>query len=428
MRFTIRKKLMFSYLLLIFLFVASNFIVNSNLIAITNDSNQEIIESVRSSIDDFTYITIILGLTIALVTSYLIKKSINEFSIAIHAMADGDFSGDDIKIRRKDEFGELTESVNYMKKNLKNLISQVNETAKQVSTMSIQLYEGAEQTSVATKDIVTSIQTVTVNTEDQSSSVEETVKIVGDLVVQGQQINTNLKNATVAVNNASFISMEGNKAIQETIIQMNSIHSTVEHSALTIHELGELARHIGTIVQVITDIAAQTNLLALNAAIEAARAGEHGRGFSVVADEVRKLAEESASSGKQIAEYIQSIQQKIGSVVSSMEQGTKEVAIGIEVVHNAGQSFEKIQTSVQEVSGQIQEVVASVQQMTAGTDQMFRAVDVILNATERTVADTQSISASTEEQLAYVDEVTASSNQLSKTSIRLQELVSQFKV
>ena len=428
MKFTIRTKLLFSYLLLIFLFVASNFIVNSNLIAIANDSNQEIIASVRDSIDDFTYITIVLGIMIALVTSHLLKKAIHELSVAIHAMAKGDFSGDDIEIKRKDEFGELAESLNYMKKNLKHLISQVNDAAEQVSTMSIQLYEGAEQTSVATKDIITSIQTVTANTEDQSSSVEQTVKIVGNLIGMGQQINTNATNATVAVSNASDISKEGNQAIQETIIQMNSIHSTVEHSALTIHELGEQARHIGTIVQVITDIAAQTNLLALNAAIEAARAGEHGRGFSVVADEVRKLAEESASSGKQIAEYIQSIQQKIDSVVSSMEQGTKEVAIGIEVVHNAGQSFEKIQTSVHEVSGQIQEVVASVQQMTAGTDQMSCAMDVILNATEQTVADTQSISASTEEQLAYVDEVTASSNSLSKMSTKLHELVSRFKV
>ncbi|MBR0963828.1 hypothetical protein JQ554_06925 [Bradyrhizobium diazoefficiens] len=78
------------------------------------------------------------------------------------------------------------------------------------------------------------------------------------------------------------------------------------------------AQRIGTVIDLINNIAGQTNLLALNATIEAARAGEAGRGFAVVASEVKSLAEQTAKATAEIAGQVGEIQ---GATTESVDGG-----------------------------------------------------------------------------------------------------------
>jgi methyl-accepting chemotaxis protein len=96
----------------------------------------------------------------------------------------------------------------------------------------------------------------------------------------------------------------------------------------TIRSLADVVEKVGSIVGVISQIAAQTNLLALNATIEAARAGEAGRGFAVVASEVKTLATQTSKATEEIARQISIIKEATRLSVSEIA-GTGETVAEI---------------------------------------------------------------------------------------------------
>jgi len=362
-------------------------------------------------------------------TNRMLKKPLTRLIGSANQIASGNLLVEFGKeIGSKDEIGQLARAVRDMSNNLKQMIGKINDSAQQVAASAEQLTAGAEQTSQATEHIVETVEEVAIGSEKQVSSVEESSEIIREMSIAVNRITEHAESASDTAMTASDVAVEGNLAIQTVMKQMNSINVTVRDLHEMVKRLGNRSQEIGQIVQVITGIAEQTNLLALNAAIEAARAGENGRGFSVVADEVRKLAVQSATSGQQITQLVESIQVETNDAVLSMETGTKEVAEGISVVNRAGESFSRIQEAINEVVTQMQSVSAAVVQMTAGADRVVDSIQVIANVAEETAGNTQLVSASTQEQLASMNEIAQSSIALNGMAEELQSLVNNFKL
>jgi len=373
-------------------------------------------------------ITFVCAIIVGFLTSLHISKPVIKVANIVKRIASGDLTSEEIRIKNRDEVGELADSFNEMSKNLRTLIYQIGTSAEQVASSSEELTASADQTNKATEAINVAIQEAAVGTENQVKSVTGGSQAVHELSIGAQQIAENVQTVSHLAVETLDKSLSGNKAVFTAVEQMKSIQETMDSLSKVIKELGQRTEHIGMIVELITGIAKQTNLLALNASIEAARAGEQGRGFAVVATEIRKLAEQSTQSSQQIVEFISVIQQEVTTAVHSIESGTNEVAEGIRVVNLAGTSFEDIQQSVQQVAAQIQDVAASAQQMSANTAQVVSSMNYISTVAQETASGMIDVSAATEEQFASMEEITTFATSLTKMAEELSGTIRKFKV
>jgi len=372
-------------------------------------------------------VLVIAALIIAWVARQ-IAKPIIVLEDAANKIAGGDLSLANLGINSNDEIGRLAKSFEQMTQNVRGLIKQIHSDAEQLAASSEELTASAEQSAQAANQVAISMTEVADGANAQLAAATDTSAVVEELSAGIEQIAANANLVSGQSEQAAGKAKDGGAAVDKAVSQMSQIENTVNMSAQVVAKLGERSKEIGQIVDAISGIAGQTNLLALNAAIEAARAGEQGRGFAVVADEVRRLAEQSDEAAKKIASLIGEIQTDTDIAVEAMNNGTREVKIGAEVVNAAGISFREIANLVTEVSDQVKQMSAAIQQMATGSQQIVGSVKKIDELSKKSAGEAQSVSAATEEQLASMEEISSSSRALATLAQDLQMAVAKFRI
>lgn len=311
--------------------------------------------------------------------------------------------------------GDLTVRITSTYKGDHQIIkNSINVMAESFSTALSEVTEAVQATASASNEISSSSEEMAAGAQEQSSQTTEVASAVDQMTKTIIETTKNSSTAAEAAKNSGAIAKEGGKVVSETIEGMNRVALVVKKSAETVQALGKSSDQIGEIIQVIDDIADQTNLLALNAAIEAARAGEQGRGFAVVADEVRKLAERTTKATKEIATMIKQIQKDTEGAVVSMKLGTEEVEKGKALADKAGKSLTAIIQGSEEVVDLITQVAAASEEQSSAAEQISKNIEGISNVTN--------------ESAAGVQEIARASEDLSRLTINLQELISKFKI
>lgn len=212
---------------------------------------------------------------------------------------------------------------------------------------------------------------------------ENTVQQSGDALDVSREAASNTQNVAAAVEELSSSIAEINRQASEASSVTSRAQQEAAESQRNIGSLEKASAEIGSIIDLINDIAHRTKLLSLNATIEAERAGELGKGFAVVANEVKSLADQTANATGQIGELTAAIQQEVRKAAQSIS------TVG-DVIHQVDDIQSTITQSVDEQRRATSEISDNVQRIAAGAgsmDAMIQSVNDGAQGTGRNAHD-----------------------------------------
>ena len=320
-------------------------------------------------------IAVILGLSVAYITSKYITTTIGRQHAFVSEMAAGNFTFE-IKDYYRDDLGLMIERIKNLRDNLNKALFEVQQTASatqrslgQIIELSRGIGEKVEECEGKSVNVAAASEQMLSTTQDIAKNCDE----ASSLSTQTKEIIDN-----------------GVSNIENTIAEIRRQSDLIHSNSLAVAKVAQRSMEINSIVSTIEEIAAQTNLLALNAAIEAARAGEAGRGFAVVADEVRALASRTAASTQEIADMVADIQKdannasaSINNSVASMQQ-TSDGTVEVE------NTMHDMLEHVNQVTMQITQIASAAEEQTAATNEISMHIHDITGMTQNVNAESHS--------------------------------------
>jgi len=377
-------------------------------------------------------IFLVLGLLAAVILGMSISKPIVDLSNIIEDISNYNLSmTQDSKVlkylRRKDEIGDISNSLLVMHKNLLSLIQDISNASEQVAASSEELTATSQQSATASDEIAKVIEEIAEGASDQANNTQEGALNIDQLSKLMGKNQQELQDINHAADEIEGLKNEGLKIVGKLVSKTKESNDASNTIYDIITNTNKSAEKIENASEMIKSIAEQTNLLALNAAIEAARAGEAGNGFAVVAEEIRKLAEESNRFTEEIVQIIQDLLQKTSYAVSTMENIKAVIKSQAESVEMTNERFEGIANSIEKMGNLIVLINESGIEMQSKRDEIIGVIQNLSAISEENAAGTQEASASVEEQTASMEEIAAASEVLAQLANQMQESVAKFK-
>jgi methyl-accepting chemotaxis protein len=370
-----------------------------------------------------------LAMGIAFLFAHQIADPLRQLITRLRDIAEGE--GDlsrTLEVDRRDEIGELALWFNRFLVQLRDMVAQIDSVSSRLQQSSEALAQSADETGTGAHQVSRTMEQLAIGATEQVQGITKSSDEALAVAHAAEKVSANAAIAAQSSQQAAAAAAAGDRILHEALNHMDAVQGVFTDSAGVVERLGALGQQIQAIVTLIGGFAKRTNLLALNAGIEAARVGNQGLAFSVLAQEIRKLAVESGNAAQHIAELVSNIQEETRRAVSVMHEGSEGVTQGAAIIHEAGDAFERVVSSIQRTDDEIRQIREAAQQLAQSAEIMVREMDTIANISEQSAAGAQQVAATALQQTSSVERVSGSAQGLTKLSTELRGLVTRFRL
>jgi methyl-accepting chemotaxis protein len=359
---------------------------------------QDVTSSGETTVLELGVAGLILGVVLAWLIGRGVAGPVVRMCAAMRSLAGGDRTVAVPGVGRKDEIGQMADTMQVFKDSMIERDRLAEATARHESEVEAARKKGmlqlADTFESGIKGVVSSVSAQASQMQASAATLASTAQQATNqataVAAAVEEASTSVQTVASSAEELSSSVLEIGRQMEQSAKIAQQAVAEAERTNTVVEGLSKTAQRIGEVVQLIQTIANQTNLLALNATIEAARAGDAGKGFAVVASEVKSLANQTAKATSDIKAQIDDIQSATGQTVDAIR------TIG-GIIREMNEIATTIASAVEQQGAATREIASNVHQAAQGTSEIATNIEgVSRSAGDTGTAATQLLGAAGE--------------------------------
>lgn len=269
--------------------------------------------------------------------------------------------------------------------------------AYELANVTTELNSTWQNYSSSTQEQVAAVSQVAAGLEElneTANSIASSATSAANSAGQALSIASEVKESSEMVQSAVI---EGTQSVDQVVTSVAQVRNRIEMLGQKLLNLTEQTRRVGTIIDLIDEIADETHLLALNASIEAAGniqqtavavRGENirrGERFGVIAQEIKNLSDRSRESTEEVRGAISEMQGAVAAAVLVAEEGKKETAAALARCKISGAVIDKLNEVIASSAAQAYIIVKAAEGVNNRCDEISIATQQQRNANQQAV-------------------------------------------